>query len=334
MKKVTMKDIAALFGVSTHTVAKALNNRPGISEELRQKIKVKARELNYVPNIFGRGLLGKPTKTIGLIVSDNANPAYSLVVKGVEQQAAEFGYTIILGNSNEDPATEKKLLYVLLEKQVDGVLIIPADLPETVQNIQILQQHGTPYMLIARTIKGHQHPCIKADNVRAGYLAGQYLAQKGHARILYLTRTRSISVVEERARGLQQAFFDADISLPQTNIYRRCDVSIVSGYTEMLHILKARRDFTAVAAYNDTIAFGVMMALHECRVRIPSDVAVIGFDNLVFSQACLVPLTTIDQHLYAFGTTATNCLLNTINGHPEASCPEMPEPSLIERQSV
>lgn len=334
MKKVTIKDIAEIFDTSPHTVSKALNNRPGVSEELREKIQSKAEELNYVPNIFGRGLSGKSTRTIGVIVSDNTNPAYSLIIRGIEQRVAKDGYSIILGNSNEDIATEKRLIALLVEKRVDGALIVPANYPKIAHNIELLQQHGIPYIIMTGNIPEKNHPCVKANNTLAAYLAGEYLLQKGHKNMIHLSVKYSGPVAEERIEGLRKVFHEHTLSFPSDNIYRQCDVSIESAYHGMLGILRERQNFTAVLAYNDTIAFGVMMAIHECRLRIPTDIAVMGFDNLTFSQASLVPLTTVDQHLYALGTTASECLLNSINGDAELPCPEMPEPTIIERQSA
>ncbi len=334
MKKITIKDLAEIFHISPHTVSKALNNRPGVSEELRKKIQAKAKELHYVPNIFGRGLSGKSSRTIGVILSDNTNPAYSLIIRGIEQRASEGGYSIILGNSDEDLATEQRLITLLVEKHVDGALIVPANFPESAHNIKLFQQHSIPYILMTGDIPGQKYPCVKANNVLAAYLAGEYLLQTGHETIIHLSRKQAVPVAEERIRGLKDVFAEHQFHFPDDNLYRQCEVSIESGYTEMLSILKERRDFTAVLAYNDTVAFGVMMALHECGVCIPRDVAVVGFDNLTFSQAALVPLTTVDQHLYMLGATAIECLLNILNGHRDPPCPAMPAPTVVKRQSV
>ena len=150
MGKVTIKDIAAILNTSPKTVSKALNNQPGVSNELREKIKKKARELNYVPNIFGRGLSGKSLQTIGIILPENANPVYFFFINGLEEKAAESDYDIILCISHEDLGREKKLIRVLLEKHVDGRIISPV-LPAANHNIELLQQLEIPYILINRT---------------------------------------------------------------------------------------------------------------------------------------------------------------------------------------
>jgi LacI family transcriptional regulator len=334
MAKVTIKDIAALLSTSPKTVSKALNNQPGVSEELRQKIKDTAQALNYIPNIFGKGLSGQSLNTIGFIVPDNVNPSYSVVLRGAEKKAAEFHYNLILCNSNEDVQREQELTLMLIGKHVDGVIICPAYHPEANPNIALLQQFGMPYILFNRTIPHQKHPCVKTDNFRAGYLAGQYLFAKGHTQVLHVTCRDSVIAVEERINGLKAAFQEVHVSIPPANIYRRCDMSIESAYTEMMAVLNTRQDFTAVLAFNDIIAFGVMKAIRTLKYRIPADIAVMGFDNLLFSDVCLTPLTTVNQNLYAIGTTAMETLLQQIQREKHGEIPAIPEPFIVERESV
>jgi LacI family transcriptional regulator len=334
MGKVTIKDIAALVNTSPKTVSKALNNQPGVSKELRKKIKRKARELNYVPNIFGKGLSGKPSKTIGVIITDNANPMYSLILSELEKQAAESNYNIILCNSYENIRTEKKLIHILLEKQVEGIIIRPVDNPETYRNLRILQQLEIPYIIINRAIPDQEHPCIRPNNFLASRLAGQYLIHKGHSNILHLTLNRSVLSVEERIEGLKKVFQENTLVFREENVYRRCEVSVESAYSEMLTVLKERRDFTAVFAYNDITAFGVMQAVHECHLRIPTDIAIMGVDNLAFSNICLVPLTTVNHNLRAVGTVAMEALLRRIREKQNNAFTKVPDPYIVERESV
>ena len=333
MGNVTIKDIAALLNTSPKTVSKALNNQPGVSRELREKIKKKAQELNYVPNIFGRGLSGKSSRTIGVIITDNTNPMYSLILNELEQKAATANYTIILCNSHDDLRIEEQLISILLERRVDGVIIRPVDTPETYHNLEILQRFNIPYVVINRLIPQQEHLCIRPNNFLAARLAGEYLIKKRHTHILHITRKDSVSEAEERIEGLRNAFQEHAIPLQENNIYRRCEVSVESAYTEMLQILRERGDFSAVFAYNDIIAFGVMKAVHECRLRIPADIAIMGVDNLMFSDICLVPLTTVNHNLRAVGAIALETLLNKVQGD-EIAPSAVPEPYIVERQSV
>ena len=334
MGKVTLKDIAVLIGTSSKTVSKALNNQPGVSEELRQRIKDTARELHYIPNPFGKGLSGKPLKTIGIIVPDNVNPSYSLMLRGMETKAAALNYSIILCNSNEDIEQEKALVQVLLGKHVDGVIICPTYYPEISPNVKTLQQLKMPYVLLNRDLRDQPHPCIKTDNFLAAYLAGQYLIRKGHSKIIHVTRKNSVPAVEERIQGLKKAFDEEGIPFQEQQIYRRCEISIESGYQATRKLLKENQDFNAVLAFNDIIAFGVMKALREAELRVPEDVAVMGFDNLIFSDICLSPLTSVNQNLCAIGTVAMERLLQQIEGEDAVKLTKLPKPYIVERESA
>lgn len=334
MKKVTIKDLATLFHVSPHTISKALNNKPGVSDELREQIRQKARELHYIPNIFGKGLSGKPSKTVGLVlnVTTSPSPNYWHIVTGIEERAADYGYNVMLCNSIEDIQKEATLIQMLLEKRVDGILISPVDHPLDNHNIKTIQQAGIPYVLLARTVR--DLPCIRLDSRYAAYLAGKYLLEKGHTSVIHLTRQYSIVAVEERILGLQDAFREKGLVFPDANIYRECEERIESASTVMLRILQTRRDFTAVLAFNDMIAFGVMKAAYECRLRIPADIAIMGFDNIGFADISLVPLTTVNRDFRALGKAAFEMLMHKIEGAVDISMPVLPEPYIVERQSV
>jgi LacI family transcriptional regulator len=333
MGKVTIKDIAAILKTSPKTVSKALNNQPGVSQQLREQIQQKAHELRYVPNMFGRGLSGKASQTIGVIITDNTNPMYALILGALEQKAAAAQYTIMLCNSHNDLRIEQQIVRLLVERRVDGVIIRPVDTPETSKNLEILRQFDIPYIIVNRLITRQKQRCFRPDNFLAAYRAGQYLIAKGHTRILHLTRQDRVSEADERIGGLHKAFEDNRLTLAADRICRRCAVSVESAYTETLKILQERRDFTAIFAYNDMMAFGVMKAVHECRLRIPSDVAIMGMDNVMFADLCLVPLTTVDHHLGAVGARAMEVLLNTIQQKPEP-LQAIPDPYIVERSSV
>ena len=333
MGRVTIREIAALVQTSPKTVSKALNNQPGVSSELRAKIQETARALNYIPNIFGKGLSGNPLRTIGIVLPENENPIYFFFINGLEMKAAECGYNIILCFSHESLAREQELIQMLLAKHVDGIIINPVA-PAQNHNIELLQQLHIPYTLVNRTIPHQDHPCVKADNRLGAYLAGRYLLAKGHRQIVYLTRQDSVSSVEERIAGLTEALAEQQITYPASNIYRRCEVSVASGYAEMRHILDERRDFTAVFTYNDILAFGALKALAECRRRIPADVAVMGFDNMIFADISLVPLTTVNQDFFAIGAVVMGALLQKIHGEQVSPALTVPAPYIVERESA
>jgi LacI family transcriptional regulator len=341
MKRITIKELAKLSNVSPKTISKALNDQSGVNEELRIKIKELAQETHYIPNLFGRGLKGSSVKTVGVIITSSYNPNFADVISGIGEIADELGYSIILCNSNEDLASENKQIELLIQKQVDGIILTPASDSRDAKRagVEKLKKLGIPYILIYRNIKGEERNCVKTDNVQGGYIATKYLIDKNHRNILflspYLMSDKMNFVSQDRLSGYNKALEEINIKAPENNIYHCNKISLDSGYEVMSTILKERRDFTAVFCFNDIIAFGVVKAIHECGLKIPSDIAVIGFDNMLFSQVCLVPLTTVHQESYKIGYTAMEIVLKKINSDNNFDGIQMIfAPRIIERSSV
>jgi LacI family transcriptional regulator len=195
IQRVTIKYLADILDVSPKTVSKAINDKSGVSEELRQRIKSLANELNYVPSLFGRGLRGHTTKTIGVIVTDNANPNYSHAIKGIEYKSEQFGYNIILCNSNESVEKENNYIHMLIEKHVDGIILTPSPIAQgqVGSGIEKLKQFNIPYVFVNRFIEGEKDNCVGVDNVGGAYIATDYLIKQGHKKIIYLMANMDIS---------------------------------------------------------------------------------------------------------------------------------------------
>ncbi len=318
MKRITIRELAKMANVSPKTVSKALNDQPGVNKELSSKIKKLAKEMNYIPNLLGRGLKHNSIKTIGVIIPSSSNPHYSEVIKGIVEKSEKFGYSIILCSSDDSISHEDQQIQLLLQKHVDGIILTPA--PDFIDSkrtgIENLKKFGIPYIFINRYLKGEENNCVKIDNILGGYLGTKYLIEKGHKEIIYLsphlTSQRVNSSANDRIIGYKKALTENNIPVNENNIYSCDSINLESSFNAMLNILKKRRNFTAVFSFNDVVAFGVIKALYEYRLRIPSDVAVIGFDDMLYSQICLVPLTTIRQDSYLIGSVATELLVNKI----------------------
>lgn len=335
MKKTTLKEIAEQSKTTVKTVSKALNNKPGVSDDLRSKIKKIALDKNYIPNIFGRGLGGLSMKCIGVIVADNENAAWARTVKGIEEAAAEKNYNIFLCNSKEDLAIESKLIRILIEKQVDGIIWSPAHDNKMRQDFKIMKNLGIPYILLNRYIQSEEENCVTTDNITGAYLGVKLLLEYGHKNIIYLTSLDKTSVVEARIKGYKKALKEFGVPFDKNNIYRRAAIRIESGYEEMKTILSKRRDFSAVFVFNDTVAYGVLKALKEAEIDVPREKAVLGFDDIRFSDICHVPLTTVHQSFYTIGRISFARLYNKINhGEQLISVEKVPGPYIVKRESV
>ncbi|WP_165452485.1 LacI family DNA-binding transcriptional regulator [Paenibacillus thalictri] len=318
MSKVTIKTLAELFQVTPKTVSKVLNHKPGVGEELRQSILRKAEELNYVPNVFGRGLQGNTMKTIGVVISDNASPNYSSIVKAIEAAADRAGYNMILCNSSENIEIEEKKIKLLIEKQVEGIIIAPVHREEAGEVHPLLKRLADlaiHYVLISRSPRdGGSHTVVRTDDEQGGYAAARYLIDCGHRRIAVLVHELPITPSTERLKGYRRAFAEAGVLWDERCIVTFPDATVECGKRAMLQALDHNEDCTAVLAFNDIIAMGAMIAARERGRRIPDDLAIVGFDDITYAQAMNPPLTTVRQDTALIGSRAFEVLHHKMTG--------------------
>jgi LacI family transcriptional regulator len=337
MLVITIKSIAKHFGISTAAVSKALHGHKGVSEELREEIVQYARKNNYVPDMYGRGLKGETLKVLGIIISDNTNPTYSRLVKGIEAEAETQGYNVILCNSNESYQREKMQINSLLYKKVDGLLIVPSPKGETEGNdrYDMLEQLNVPYVCINRTLEGCVCAVIKSDNVYGAKMATRFLIDKGHRKIIHITSGKNISSARERIEGFCEAMQEAGLDMNGVKVYKVDDTTRESSKKGVFEILKDNDDFTAIFTFNDNLAFAVMQVLKNKGKKIPEDVAVIGYDDNDFADICTVPLTTVPQDSYYIGQLAVKTLLDRITAQATQLIELLVKPEkIVERESV
>lgn len=330
--------IAKHFNVTTATVSKALNNLPDISEDLKKKIIEYAVENNYIPDFFARGLKGAKTKVIGVILADNSNPAYTDIINGIGDTMDQAGFSIILCNSKEDWKRERQHLNVLLQKNVDGILVIPADTRGEINpsnRYEALDINNVPYVMINRFIEGCTADIVMPDNKYLSFMGTKYLIEKNHKNIIHLTYTMSISTVRNRIEGYKQAHEVLSVPFLPQNIYK-CEQGYKSCYDLTIKLLQERNDFTAIYVYNDVMAFPVIRAILTTGRRIPSDIAVLSNDNIIYSNDCLVPLTTMMQDNYRIGQMAAEILLEKLTSETSSSNKVylLAPTGIIERESV
>lgn len=307
----TMDDIARICGVSITTVSRALKNKGEISKETKERILRTAEQLNYTANIPARILAGGKGNIIGLLVADNANPYYAKLIRGIEDTAKSHGYSVILYNTDETLELELRGHQMLIENRVDGLLITSIIsgrgplINFTSQNI--------PYVLLNRYIEGFESDWVRSDNRLGAYLITSHLCDKGHQRIAHITGSESISSVQEREEGYRTALQEHQIQFDPALIYR-CDLKLEGGYCCAKKILESTgQKPTAIFAYSDLLAVGVLKALNEKSICVPDDLALAGYDNIEFSPFLEPPLTTVDQFAYEIGKTGTEILIEKIN---------------------
>jgi LacI family transcriptional regulator len=333
--KITIKDIARMANVSHTTVSRALNNKSRISNETKDKILSIARELNYHPSFIARSLVMKRTKILGLVITTIANPFYTELAQGIEATAVELGYNIILCCTHSDLSVEKGYIDMLRTKGVDGIIFTSAQMQDP--HIVTLAQEDFPMVLVNRMT---YHPVVKervdyvgVDNLLGGFLAVEHLIKLGHKRIGVIGGSSESSVGFERLEGGRRA-------LSVYGLEAKKEYSLEgnflkdSGYLGGKRFLRMAQPPTAVFAANDYMALGAYCALGEEGIRVPEDIAIIGFNDIEFSGMKGVELTTIGQKKYEMGAIAVKTLVEKIErGSSGVSKAIVLQPELIIRRT-
>lgn len=332
---VRMKDIARDLGVSVVTVSKVLRNHSDISQETRQRVLKRMKELNYRPNLAARALITGKTFTIGLIVPDLLHPFFAQVAKALSGVFRKQGYSLILSSSEEDPELEKQELDVLLARRVDAILIASAQW--TVESFRQIEDQKIPYVLIDRHFVGLAANFVGVDDEAAGALATEHLIEQGCRRIAHI-RGPEVSTAIGRAEGYRRTLAQHDITpLPGyvTPLGAYGDErGEASGYEAAKTLLALDQRPDGIFCYNDPTAMGVMRAILDHGLQIPQDIAVVGCGNVLYSDFLRVSLTTIDQDSQTIGERAAELALSLI----DAKTPVRPTsisivPTLVVRAS-
>jgi len=331
-----MKDIACELGVSVVTVSKVLRNHEDISEETRQRVLKRVRELNYQPNPVARALVTGKSYTVGLIVPDLVHPFFAEVATGLSGALRRKSYGLLISSAEGDhPELERQEIKRLLSRRLDAMVI--ASTQWTVESFRRIEEQKVPYVLIDRAFLGMPANFVGVDDVNAGRMATEHLIAVGCRRIAHI-RGATTSTAVGRLEGYNQALAKHDMTPLQGYVVtgRSADTDTwSSGHEAMKKLLSLNQVPDGVFCYNDPIAIGVIDAILESGLRVPEDIAVIGCGNLHFDRSLRVPLSSIDQQSVAIGERAGKLVLSVI----EAKVPPQPksvmlEPSLVEREST
>ncbi len=311
-KNASMKDIAELVGVSVNTVSQALSNKPGVNKRTRDLIVEAAGKLGYeYENGSSMDSRSSSTGTIGLVITDNANPFFAHVVSGVQNTLWQNKYSLILCNTNEDYAREKGAIETMLEKEVDGIILTPAQSQD--QDITNLQAARIPFVLMGRHFSNIDIPNVVADDRQGAYKAVDHLIRLGHTRILYLNAPGYISSAMERLDGYREAFTNNGIEF-DPSLVRVCEPSMEAAYNEIKSILLEKVKFTAIFTFSDLMMLGVIKMFQEVGIRVPDDCSLVGFDDIDFVSLLTPALTTVFNDKYKLGASSASMLLSIIRG--------------------
>jgi len=331
---VSVREVAAAASVSVGTVSNVLNRPEKVAPDTVARVLAAIDQLGFVRNDAARQLRAGRSRSIGLIVLDVRNPFFTEVARGAEDRAAEEQMTILLGNSDENADRERSYLDLFEEQRVHGVLISPLGDDET--RLQRLRSRETPVVLVDRVSGDRSLSSVSVDDVVGGELAVRHLIETGRRRIAFVGGPASIRQVADRLEGARRAVGAAD------------DASLEVVPTESLTVLEGRAAGEsirerpaaerpdAVFAANDLLAMGVLQAFNMLgSVRVPEDIALIGYDDIDFAAAAVVPLSSIRQPASLIGYTAVDLLLKEAASGGEFTPDQVVfQPELVVRAST
>jgi LacI family transcriptional regulator len=304
----TIHDVAKKAGVAPITVSRVINNSGYVSDHVRVKVNVAIEELGYVPNVIARSLKSKRTNTIALVITDITNPFFNIIARGVEDAAFKAGFNVIICNTDESQEQEDNYIQLLLQKRVDGVLLVPAETHS--QSIELLRRHNTPVVIIDRYVENGGVDVVRGDSESGAYQLTKFLIDLGHKRITLLSGPDSVSTSIDRVRGYKRAMCDHHLNEYVDYFYGK--YSQESG-AQITREIFSRRDMpTAIFGGNNLVSIGALSALRLLGIRVPDDVAVVSFDDIPESLSYDPFMTVISQPPYDIGQKATEILVSRI----------------------
>ncbi|WP_318496218.1 substrate-binding domain-containing protein [Photobacterium leiognathi] len=329
----TMKDVAKLAGVSTSTVSHVINKTRFVSEEISERVNKAAKELNYyAPSALARSFKVNRTKTIGMLVTTSTNPFFGEVVKGVERSCYQQGYSLILCNTEGDHQRMHESINTLLQKRVDGLILMCATLEG--EHFDIFEHYADiPVVVMDWGPMQFTSDKIQDNSLRGGYMAAKYLINAGHSEIGCITGPLDRIQAEMRYNGYLQAMDEAGFSVEPLWVVE-ADFECEGGYNAFTQLHANGTLPSALVVANDMMAMGVINAANELGIQIPEQLSIIGYDDIHIAKFMSPSLTTIHQPKYRLGQAAVETLLTRLDEPETAPRIIELEPTLVERNSV
>lgn len=306
----TIRDVAKLAGVSVSTVSRYLNKSGYVNAETERSIKAAIDKLDYAPNQVARGLAGKKTNTIALILPDISNLFFSDLARAVEDVADTYGYTVIVGNSDDHGDKEKKYIETFKKKYIDGFIFASQTFGQ--EDAEMLTKLGIPFVCLDRSPSDRNCSGVISKNREGAVMAVQHLLEIGCRKIAHIYGPQHLITGKERLLGFEQAV--RELSWYTPTLLEAGEFRISSGIKAAEQIIKRHPDIEGIFAGNDMMAIGAMKALTKMGIKVGEDVAICGFDGIKMTELTNPELTTIVQPIYDMGAMITRILIKKIEG--------------------
>ena len=312
MGEVTLKQIAEELGISVTTVSKALKNYADVSPKTKTSVINLANKLNYQPNSFAVNLRTKESKTIGLIIPEIVHHFFSNVVNAIIEKAEEKGYLVIILQSNESEELEKKQIDLLLSKRVDGILISLSNNTKNLDHLKKVIEHNIPLVLFDKISKLLDCSKVVIDDRSAAYDATEHLIKSGCKKIAHFRGPLNPQGSIDRFLGYKKALEDYTLKFDSSVIFTCEKVSFNEGYEFAKKIHNEHKDVVGIFAITDLVGIGAVAYFNEVGIKIPEQIAIIGFSNWFMASVISPSLSTIDQPGFEMGKKALKLLLKEI----------------------
>jgi len=337
MKKennITIHDIAKALNISGSTVSRALNNNTRISEKTKKAVRDKAKELGYQPNALASNLRTSCTNTIGVIIPRISRYFFSSAITGIEEFAREKGFNVIICQSNDLEARESDCVQTLFASRVDGVISSVALKTNNYEHYKTFTNRNIPLVFFDRVCDELETSKVVVDDFKGGFIAAEHLISKGCKRIAHISGPQHLNIYINRLQGYLKALRKHDIIVDQ-NLILESPLTREDGLRCAKELLESSNPPDAIFAGNDTTALSIILYAKEKGIRIPEDIAIMGFSNEPFSEYLSPSLTTVEQSGFDVGIKATELLIDIITNKSGNTQETIVLPvKLIEREST
>ena len=332
-RRTSLKDLADRLGVSIATVSRALRNSHEVGEEMTRKVKQLAKELNYRPNPFAQSLRKEAPRVIGVIVPNLVTHYYAAVLDGIEDYASKLGYSVISANSHESHEREAKALDNFLNMHVEGIIACLAQDTTDYSHFEQLHDMGVPLVFFARCCLEEKFSQVVGNGDIAAQEATQHMIETGSRRIAFIGGPNHLDMVRRRKHGYLEALRENRIPIDRTLVV--CDkIDFEVARNATLRLLEGENPPDAILAFNDIITYAAFTAVKSLGLRIPEDVAIIGFTDTEASEYVTPKLSTIEDQSHKTGTLACELLMRVIKGDTKRYHEVVPMKLMIRESSA
>ena len=327
----TIYEVSKLAGVSLATVSRVMNNNASVSDKTRQKVLDAMSQLGYRPNSIAQSLASNRSNSIGVLVSELHGPFFGQMMAGIESELRAAGKHVIITTGHSETDKEKDGIEFLISRNCDAIIAHVEAVSD--EYLIELNQDKTPVYLMSRHVEKLEDKCISLDNELGGYLAAKAAIDKGHTEIAYIAGPQFKADASNRLTGHKRALKEHGITFNE-NLFFIGDFKETGGHNGLKHFIETKDEFSVLICANDEMASGAMKYAREHGFKLPEDLSIIGFDNIIFANYLYPTLTTVDNPVSSMGKMAAKLVMKDVYQQKKLQIEPVFKPTLVERNSL